>query len=99
MIIFISELKREDLILLAMLVGSDYTNGISGVGPVTALEILAAFPSNKNEIKPPYAELLSGLKKFKAWLHTKNALYNAKLRNKLKNISLTEEFPNHMASL
>lgn len=41
----ISELGREQLIQFALLVGSDYTTGIPNVGPVTALEILAAFPS------------------------------------------------------
>ena len=34
-------LTREKMILLAMLTGSDYTEGIDNVGPVTAMEILA----------------------------------------------------------
>ncbi|KAJ8964829.1 hypothetical protein NQ314_004637 [Rhamnusium bicolor] len=38
------KLTREQMILFALLVGSDYTTGIQGVGPVTALEILACFP-------------------------------------------------------
>ena len=33
-------LTREKMILIAMLTGSDYTEGVEGVGPVTALEIL-----------------------------------------------------------
>jgi len=37
-------LSREKMVLLAMLTGSDYTDGVEGVGPVTALEILAEFP-------------------------------------------------------
>ncbi|KKY25151.1 putative dna excision repair protein rad2 [Phaeomoniella chlamydospora] len=37
-------LTREKLISFAHLLGSDYTEGIPGVGPVTALEILAEFP-------------------------------------------------------
>ena len=32
-----TELSRNALIQLAMLVGSDYANGLAGVGPVTAL--------------------------------------------------------------
>lgn len=37
-------LSREQLISLAQLLGSDYTEGLPGVGPVTALEILSEFP-------------------------------------------------------
>jgi DNA excision repair protein ERCC-5 len=36
-------LTREKLIDIAQLLGSDYTSGIPGVGPVTALEILSEF--------------------------------------------------------
>jgi DNA excision repair protein ERCC-5 len=43
-------LTREKLIAIAQLLGSDYTTGIPGIGPVTALEILAEFP-NLNDFK------------------------------------------------
>ncbi|KAJ4296077.1 DNA repair protein rad2 [Collariella sp. IMI 366227] len=36
-------LSREQLISLAQLLGSDYTEGLPGVGPVTALEVLSEF--------------------------------------------------------
>ncbi|KAF2022016.1 PIN domain-like protein [Aaosphaeria arxii CBS 175.79] len=36
-------LTRDKLIAIAQLLGSDYTTGISGIGPVTALEILSEF--------------------------------------------------------
>ena len=39
-------LTREKLINLALLCGSDYTDGIQGVGPVTAMEILLEFPGD-----------------------------------------------------
>ncbi|KAL1306062.1 hypothetical protein AAFC00_004188 [Neodothiora populina] len=39
------DLTRQKLIGLANLLGSDYTEGLPGVGPVTALEILSEFPS------------------------------------------------------
>jgi DNA excision repair protein ERCC-5 len=38
-------LDRHKLIRFAHLLGSDYTEGIPGVGPVTALEILTDFPT------------------------------------------------------
>jgi DNA excision repair protein ERCC-5 len=37
-------LSRAELISLAQLLGSDYTEGLPGVGPVTAVEILSEFP-------------------------------------------------------
>ncbi|KAK0631928.1 hypothetical protein B0T14DRAFT_490382 [Immersiella caudata] len=48
-------LSREQLISLAQLLGSDYTEGIPGVGPVTAIEILSEFPGS------------DGLVAFKDW--------------------------------
>lgn len=40
---------RDDMIMLALLSGSDYTPGLTGVGAVTALEIIAHFPQNEKE--------------------------------------------------
>ncbi|KAB5549790.1 hypothetical protein GE09DRAFT_1127775 [Coniochaeta sp. 2T2.1] len=48
-------LSRHELISLALLLGSDYTEGLPGVGPVTAVEILSEFPGP------------NGLKEFKDW--------------------------------
>ncbi|RDW82545.1 hypothetical protein BP6252_03657 [Coleophoma cylindrospora] len=48
-------LSREQLIAVAHLLGSDYTEGLPGVGPVTALEIISEFPSAE------------GLQSFKEW--------------------------------
>lgn len=48
-------LIREQMIKIALLCGSDYTPGIQGVGPVTALEIMAEFPG----------EHLKGLENFR----------------------------------
>ena len=41
-----SGVSRSELINLALLCGSDYTEGIQGVGPVRALEIMAEFPGD-----------------------------------------------------
>ncbi|BEI86767.1 hypothetical protein CcaverHIS002_0701130 [Cutaneotrichosporon cavernicola] len=51
-------LPRHRLIELAYLLGSDYTIGILGVGPVMSLELLANFPGN------------SSLQRFKEWWAT-----------------------------
>jgi DNA excision repair protein ERCC-5 len=51
------DLDRRKLIRMAHLLGSDYTDGLPGVGPVTALEILSEFNSEE------------GLKEFKEWWH------------------------------
>ncbi|KAK2030223.1 DNA excision repair protein [Colletotrichum zoysiae] len=48
-------LSREQLIAIAQLLGSDYTEGLPGVGPVTAVEILSEFPGK------------DGLDRFKEW--------------------------------
>ncbi|KAK9437642.1 XPG domain containing protein [Metarhizium brunneum] len=48
-------LSRDQLISLAQLLGSDYTEGLPGVGPVTAVEILSEFPGK------------SGLENFREW--------------------------------
>lgn len=49
-------LDREKLIYLALLLGSDYTEGVAGVGIVNAVEVVHAFSGQ------------CGLKHFKGWL-------------------------------
>lgn len=51
-------LTRDDLVRLALLLGSDYTEGVRGIGPVNALEVLRAFPGD------------DGLVAFREWLHS-----------------------------
>lgn len=48
-------LDRDTLVRLAYLLGSDYVEGLSGVGPVVAMELLKEFPG------------MDGLHKFKDW--------------------------------
>ncbi|KAK0172276.1 hypothetical protein PV328_005614 [Microctonus aethiopoides] len=82
------KLTREQMIQLALLVGSDYTIGISGIGPVTGLEILASFPAEGND-------LLRGLTKFSSWIKAGRQAGpgRASLRNKLKNVVVDQSFP------
>lgn len=48
-------LPRDRLVALAQLLGSDYAEGLPGVGPVTAVEILSEFPGR------------DGLARFRDW--------------------------------
>jgi len=43
------------MINISLMCGSDYTEGVQGIGPVTAMEVLAEFPGTGIE----------GLEKFK----------------------------------
>jgi DNA excision repair protein ERCC-5 len=47
------DLTRQKMIGIAQLLGSDYTEGLPGVGPVSALEILSEFP-NLNDFRDWY---------------------------------------------
>ncbi|XP_046457764.1 DNA excision repair protein ERCC-5-like isoform X2 [Daphnia pulex] len=82
------KLGREKLVHLALLTGSDYTEGIQGVGPVCALEILAEFPNPG----------LEALEEFSNWLHKVQAKKNAppenKIRQKIRNLQVKPGFPN-----
>ena len=48
-------MERDKLIRLAYLLGSDYTDGLAGVGPVVAMELLTEFQG------------IDGLHKFRDW--------------------------------
>jgi DNA excision repair protein ERCC-5 len=60
-------LSRKKLIQLAFLLGSDYTEGIPGVGPVAAMEILAEFGSEEEEEEEA---LQAPLERFKNWYNS-----------------------------
>ncbi|KAL3526027.1 hypothetical protein ACH5RR_014399 [Cinchona calisaya] len=51
-------LDREKLIRMALLLGSDYTEGVSGIGIVNAIEVVNAFPEE------------DGLHKFREWIES-----------------------------
>lgn len=81
-------LTREQLIQMAMLVGSDYTVGIEGIGPVTAMEILAYF-SDKSNKPETEADIAETLRNFKRWVQVNRGGSSA-LGKKVKNVRLSE---------
>ncbi|AOA65184.1 DNA repair protein [Komagataella phaffii CBS 7435] len=61
-------LTRNKMIEIALLVGSDYTEGIKGIGIVTAMEILSEFDPQKEGNSTPKNMLGSGsLINFRNW--------------------------------
>ncbi|KAJ5163095.1 XPG/RAD2 endonuclease [Penicillium coprophilum] len=81
-------LHRQKLISFAHLLGSDYTEGVPGIGPVTALEILTEF-SSLEEFRNWWADLQMG---------THNAedphlAFRKKFRKKASKIFLPPSFP------
>ncbi|XP_065200982.1 DNA excision repair protein ERCC-5 [Planococcus citri] len=86
------KLSREQLIQMALLVGSDYTVGIESIGPVTAIEILAYFSDSLNKPKST-DDIAETLRKFRNWLKT-NRNKGFSLSRKCKDVNLSEAFPN-----
>lgn len=71
--------------------------GIHGIGAVTALEVLSIFPETpeKDGETTRIVSILSSLRKFRDWWQNKSVNQKTNtLRNKLKNITITEDFPN-----
>ncbi|KAK4393025.1 DNA repair protein UVH3 [Sesamum angolense] len=60
-------LDRERLIHMALLLGSDYTEGISGIGIVNAIEVVNAFPEK------------DGLLEFREWIESPDPTILGKL--------------------
>lgn len=85
-------IDRNIMIQLALLLGSDYTTGIRGMGPVSSMEVLAEF---------------GDLEAFKRWYNEgqfdkrkqeKEGKYEKELRKKLVNneVILDSSFPNEL---
>ncbi|PBL03569.1 PIN domain-like protein [Armillaria gallica] len=85
-------LDRSTLVRLAYLLGSDYVDGLPGVGPVVAMELLEEFPGD------------SGLHKFKEWWlkvqtgkdreEDNKSTFRKRFKKKFKDLYLPSEWPN-----
>ncbi|KAJ4500795.1 hypothetical protein C8R41DRAFT_874204 [Lentinula lateritia] len=94
----LSDLSRElgldqgTLIRLAYLLGSDYVEGLPGVGPVVAMELLKEFPGD------------DGLHKFKNWWlkvqsgkdheNDNSSSFQKRFKKKFKDLYLPVDWPN-----
>ncbi|KAF9485169.1 PIN domain-like protein [Pholiota conissans] len=85
-------LDRDTLVQLAYLLGSDYTEGLLGIGPVVAMELLKEFPG------------FDGLFKFKAWWsrvqsgkdkeEESSSKFRKQFKKKFKSLYLASDWPN-----
>ncbi|KAJ6841304.1 DNA repair protein UVH3 [Iris pallida] len=66
-------LSRDILIRMALLLGSDYTEGVSGIGIVNAIEVVRAFPEE------------DGLQKFREWIESPDPAIFGKLGTPARN--------------
>ncbi|KAH9120578.1 hypothetical protein LEN26_011055 [Aphanomyces euteiches] len=74
-------LNQDSMIALALLLGSDYTDGINGIGIVNATEIVHAFDG------------LDGLERFKEWVNDFNIQDQIKPPKKLSETEISELEP------
>ncbi|KAJ5846770.1 hypothetical protein N7534_010439 [Penicillium rubens] len=81
-------LHRQKLISFAHLLGSDYTKGIPGIGPVTALEILTEF-SSLEEFRDWWTKLQTGTNT----ADDAHVAFRKKFRKKASKIFLPPSFP------
>ncbi|KAI8051725.1 hypothetical protein BDF21DRAFT_391981 [Thamnidium elegans] len=85
-------LSRKKLIQLGFLLGTDYTEGIAGVGPVAAMEVLHEFSAGDDDEE----ELQVPLQKFKQWYDglVDTTPFQKKFRNKHDALDIPDDFPN-----
>ncbi|XP_030634852.1 DNA repair protein complementing XP-G cells homolog [Chanos chanos] len=84
-------LDRTKLINLAYLLGSDYTEGIPGVGYVTGMEILNEFPGPGLEPLQQFSEWWEEAQKNKKLVANPK---DTKVKKKLRHLQLHSGFPN-----
>ncbi|KAH9369736.1 hypothetical protein HPB48_007703 [Haemaphysalis longicornis] len=84
-------LDRQKLVAFALLCGSDYTTGVNGVGPVTAMEVISEFKGDDA------VELLEAFSvSFMTWLEQakeEKVVPGSKTRSHLVRLSLEPGFP------
>ncbi|GLD96477.1 hypothetical protein PINS_up021138 [Pythium insidiosum] len=72
---------QDEMISLALLLGSDYTDGIRGIGIVNATEVVAAYPG------------VDGLREFKEWVLSYDVSDEALRQERKKNQEELDKLP------
>ncbi|KIJ52582.1 hypothetical protein M422DRAFT_776205 [Sphaerobolus stellatus SS14] len=85
-------LDRDRLIRLAYLLGSDYVDGLPGVGPVVAMEILREFPGEDGLFK--FREWWRKVQSGKDTEEESKTTFRRKFKKRFKNLYLPEDWPN-----
>ncbi|MED6197253.1 hypothetical protein PIB30_054994 [Stylosanthes scabra] len=84
-------LSREKLVRMALLLGSDYTEGVSGIGIVNAIEVVNAFPEEDGLMKFRHdSKELEGLLDYDQEI---KQTFFEKHRNVSKNWHIPSSFP------
>ncbi|KXN88602.1 DNA repair protein rad13 [Leucoagaricus sp. SymC.cos] len=85
-------LDRDTLVRLAYLLGSDYTEGLSGAGPVVAMELLKEFPGKDGLHK--YAHWWRKVQEGKDKEGESNTKFRRQFKKKFKDLYLPVDWPN-----
>ncbi|KAL0089838.1 hypothetical protein F4703DRAFT_1926578 [Phycomyces blakesleeanus] len=91
------QLDRRKLIQISFFLGSDYTTGIPGIGPVTALELLAEFsaPIDADYAIDENEPLEAPLERFRDWYRQGNdtTAFQRRFRKKHGELEIPDNFP------
>ncbi|EKM78104.1 hypothetical protein AGABI1DRAFT_61094 [Agaricus bisporus var. burnettii JB137-S8] len=85
-------LDRDTLVRLAYLLGSDYTDGLSGVGPVVAMELLKEFPNKEGLHR--FADWWRRVQEGKDKEEESNTKTRRQFKKKFKDLYLPSDWPN-----
>ncbi|TIB09096.1 hypothetical protein E3P92_03590 [Wallemia ichthyophaga] len=86
-------LSRDRLIELAYILGSDYTNGFSGVGPVMAMELLGDFAHESPNTLTGFKNWWTKVQNGKDTQQDTSTKFRKTFKKKNKNLLLDKEFP------
>ncbi|TCD61117.1 DNA repair protein rad2 [Steccherinum ochraceum] len=87
-------LERDKLIRLAYLLGSDYTEGLLGVGPVVAMELLTEFTSTSEDALFGFKEWWRRVQSGRDSAAESGSKFKKRFKKRFKELFLPEDWPN-----